>query len=359
MVFPRTYDFGVQCDSTQIAITDQSREIGMMVSVIVCTRNHAHSLRNTMPTIGRVTVPAGLHVELLIVDNGSTDNTAEIVQKANLSNIHLRYIHESRTGQCFARNRGLVESKGEVILFTDDDVRPETNWIDGMCGPIVRGEADAVAGSVRIAPHLERPWLKGDLRGWVACTDVVDLHAPGSAAGANMAFSRRVLEKVPAFDTELGPGASGFYDEALFWRQLVKAGFRLVARPEIEVEHHFDESRLQATAFRETAMKLGRSWSYMHYHWEHGRIRFVAAKLWIWRLRQLLGQFRKSNAVGADPDPNDLCALFRISALEEFVRLTRKGIRNYPRHGLVKRSQGHGVSPAMGNSELVRGIELQ
>jgi glycosyltransferase involved in cell wall biosynthesis len=326
----------------------------MKVSIIICTRNRAESLKETLAAIEKVHVPSDLSAELVVVDNGSTDRTAAIAQEFRLQNMPLRYLQEPRAGKGYAYNTGMAHSAGEVFLFTDDDVRPPRNWIMGMSEPILCGQADGVAGAVRLPPHLERPWLKGELRGWVACTDVIDLHSPGSVAGANMAISRSVTRKVPAFDTELGPGASGFFDEAMFWRQILHAGFRTIGRPDIVVEHHFDEARLKRDSFNDAARKMGRSWSYVYYHWEHGNIRFAAAKVWKYKFLRILHQMRALLSQKQEPDPSTLNTLFQLSLHEEFIRLRNRGIRNYARHALVKGDQHFDGRRHPGQSEFAR-----
>lgn len=131
-------------------------------------------------------------------------------------------------------------SKGDILLFTDDDVRPEHVWIPTMCAPIAEGRADAVAGGIEIAAHLRREWMEGFHRDFLASTEALDPGSIGAMIGANCAFSRSVLNKVPAFDPELGPGALGFCDDVLFSRQLVNAGYRLTAVFDYPVTHHFD-----------------------------------------------------------------------------------------------------------------------
>jgi hypothetical protein len=87
---------------------------------------------------------------------------------------------------------------------------------------------------------------------------------------ANMAFARRVLEKVPAFDPEIGPGALGSCEEALFSRQLVKAGFRLAAAGEDStVAHHCGQQRLTRGSLADALQRQGRSQAYVDYHWRH------------------------------------------------------------------------------------------
>jgi hypothetical protein len=101
--------------------------------------------------------------------------------------------------------------------------------------------------------------------------------------GANMAFSRAVANTVREFDLALGAGALGFYEETLFCWQMLKAGFRLITRLEVSVEHHFDLSRLNYARLLSIARSMGRSEAYVAYHWRgDGR---PPSPLTLWRAR--------------------------------------------------------------------------
>ena len=233
------------------------------VSIIICTRNRAPELQETLAALARATIPADLPTELVVVDNGSTDGTREVFDRTPVPGINKCYISEPHGGQARARNSGLAASGGAIILFTDDDVRMPPGWIEGMCRPILSGEADAVAGGVRIAAHLYRPWMGPTHRNWVASTETLSREPNWRMVGANMAFSREITSKIPAFDPELGPGALGFGDETLLSHQIVAAGFKVALALDVEVEHRFDASRLTRESFLAIAVRMGRSQAYI------------------------------------------------------------------------------------------------
>ena len=251
------------------------------VSVIVCTRNRCDSLQATLATIGQAVVPPGWKMEVLIVDNGSTDSTKSLVLSMSAGNASLHYISEPRKGKCYAYNTGVSAAKGDIFLFTDDDVKVPVNWVEEMCRPITTGMADAVAGGVvfppAVAAALSTPPLLWRLS-WFASSEALDPKAPSRMIGANMAFHRRVLQKVPGFDVELGPGALGFGDETLFSRQLLAAKYRLVGALDVTVEHHFDLSRLTNDKLLAAARDMGRTHAFVFHHWEHQRSRLF----WLW-----------------------------------------------------------------------------
>lgn len=225
------------------------------VSILIPTRDRCDDLRLTLEHLGRVAVPAGWRVELLVVDNGSSDDTKAVAMSADLPNVEFRYLYDGRKGKSHAFQTGLAEAGGRAVLFTDDDVHVPANWIEAMCGPILNGTADTVQGGVRIAPHLERPWLKGVLRIWAASVED-PVHRPQGLVGANMATSREAIAIAGPFDLRLGPGASGYFEDTVFGWAVERAGLRILYLPDVAVEHNFDPDRLQISAFMGAARRM-------------------------------------------------------------------------------------------------------
>lgn len=312
-------------------------------SLIICTRDRASALAETLNALERVAIPAGCTAELLIVDNGSSDNTAAIVSDVRLSNIPSKYLYEPRRGQCFARNTGIAAAAGDIIIFLDDDVIPSRDWLVTMCEPILEGRAEAVAGGIVMAPHLLRAWMEPLHKSWLAGTEEFDPAAPDTLVGGNMAFSRRVLERVPAFDTALGPGQLGFGDDTLFGWQLKVAGYRLASAFQAPVEHHFDPSRLTRASFMSAARARGRTIAYLDYHWYHREERWPALllaraflRLLVWWVSHPKYVFRNEGATTAE--------MYHIWNLHRRLRYFRERTRprNYDREGLTKKPQPSG-----------------
>lgn len=308
----------------------------MNASIIIVTRDRADDLRPTLAALAGIDIPAEFEVELLVIDNGSTDNTAELVQSCEMPRISVRYILETRPGLSHGRNRGLAEAKGEIILFTDDDVRPPVGWLAGMCEPILSGEADAVAGGVKIAPDLLRPWMSPMHRAWLASSEWLERGKPQAMVGANMVFSRRVLEKVPGFDTELGAGALGSGEESLFSSQLIAAGYRIADRMDICMEHHFQPSRLKRSSWLSAAEKLGISHAYRGHHWEHwgcrmGKLRrfLASAKVIAWRATHP-SEIREEGC-----SERELNLIYHRAIINGHLQVSKQP-RKYAKHGLVK-----------------------
>lgn len=241
-----------------------------IVSIIICTRNRCRSLDETLSSLLRCHPPQNFACELLVVDNGSSDETRQVVDARSSGWLKVDWIPEPRIGQCYARNTGLKRARGDVVLFTDDDVVVPEDWILRMPRAILEGKADAVAGGVDLDGPCQTAIEKLGLRpfaGWWASTEQLDPHQPERMVGANMAFSRSVAERIGGFDTNLGPGALGFADETLFSYQVVGEGFRLVAHLDTPVVHRFDLQRLTRASILESARSMGRSRAYLFHHW--------------------------------------------------------------------------------------------
>ena len=246
-------------------------------TIIICTRNRAEHLRKTLNSIGALRVPDELRVSLLVVDNNSTDHTAEVVRDCGVINMPVSYLVEPKRGLVHARNRGLENTSGDFLLWTDDDVRVPQDWVQRMTEPLLAGSADGVSGRIRMARNLERPWMERTHYFRLADNRFrtpLDL----SMVGANMAFTRRVLEVVPQFDPELGAGGLGQRDDTLFSQQVRLAGFR-VCQVECEVEHHFEPARLLRAAWLRHGEASGKSAAMLRVHWERSPI--PLARLWL------------------------------------------------------------------------------
>ncbi len=277
------------------------------VSIILCTRDRADSLRQTLESLRECDRPPDLSVEFVVVDNGSTDHTRQVVEETVFHGSPLRRVFEPAPGLSRARNAGLRATASDVILFTDDDVRVPADWIAGMCQPILSGKADAVAGGVHFPAEYETRLSREPFRsrrGWLASTEAMDPDDPRGLVGANMAFSRKVADALGGFDPELGAGALGFCEESLFALRLLDAGFRIRTACGVSVEHHFDLSRLTRSTLLKMASRMGQSAAYVDYHWNGddaavgSQVGRAAILLFLERLKapwRMLGQVTTGN----------------------------------------------------------------
>jgi len=166
-----------------------------------------------------------------------------------LDNMQVRYLLEARKGKGHALNAGLAEARGDIILFLDDDTIPAEDWTEQMVSALLKGDFEVVTGQITIASNLKRLWLTAAHKWWLASSHDAQPHRGSrELIGANMGFRRSVLERVGAFDPELGPGALGLAKDTLFGWQLVEAGFKIGYAPRAGATHQLDASRLRRTS---------------------------------------------------------------------------------------------------------------
>lgn len=220
-------------------------------SIIICTFNRAESLRDTLRAVRALRAEEGRSWEVVVVDNNSSDNTRDVVAAVQNDWPLLRYEFEPSQGLSHARNRGIAVARGAVLLFTDDDVLPEPEWMEKTLAGLERFDADACGGY--IAPIWEvppPPWLTERFHGFLAVrTDRTDceLMGPDDPApfGANMAFRRTVFERVGAFDTSRGRKgavlASG--EDGEMFERIRRANLRAAFLGESRVHHKVEAFR--------------------------------------------------------------------------------------------------------------------
>jgi glycosyltransferase involved in cell wall biosynthesis len=132
----------------------------MRVSVVICTWNRCEHLRSTLESLRALVVPADQEWELLVVNNNSSDATDEVIA-AFQGLLPLRRLFEGVVGLSRARNTGVRAATGELILFTDDDVRVDPSWMIAYLEAAKQWPDAGYFGGVI------RPWFAADVPAWV------------------------------------------------------------------------------------------------------------------------------------------------------------------------------------------------
>ncbi len=311
----------------------------MLASVILCTLRRAAQIGATLDSLLAQPRPVGLELELVVVENGPPDGTRAEVERRVKAAIGwtLRYLHVEQKGKSRALNAGLAAARGELLFFVDDDLRFSPRWLTDLSALILSGQSDGATSPITIPAHLLRPWMTPYHLGWLGCIRYRNREQPDEMPGANMALHRRTLERVPAFDLELGGGGLGNCEDTLFSRQVVAAGFRLAFAPEAPVEHHFEPAKLRYAQWRANAAAAGRSRAYLHHHWLHLPVSLarcrrlqLQAKL---ALRRRLYPMPGAHSEGIAPW--ELSYLTDLAFLEQFA-VERQQPRKYGLRGLRK-----------------------
>ncbi|HTR22508.1 MAG TPA: glycosyltransferase [Terriglobales bacterium] len=223
------------------------------ITLIVCTYNRCSSLAKTLEIIAASKVPNSIAWEILVVDNNSTDETRSVV--AYLGRRfpgRFRYVFEGQQGLSCARNRGIRESTGEILVFTDDDVTAEPDWLWNLTSELRGGEWAGAGGQIT-------PLWSGPPPKWVLTTDTnitgpyavfnmgpepVELKRP--PYGANMAFRREMFARYGDFRVDLGRSGTNLQgrEEVEFANRLLAAGERLRYEPRAVIYHTIPRCRM-------------------------------------------------------------------------------------------------------------------
>ena len=271
MVRVQAADEIIETDRNHFLELVKSRRLAMgtsnqiSVDVVICTRDRCKDLAATLESLQRPEVTHGLDVALTVIDNGSSDATRQSVEQQSWPHLTPGYHYHGDGGLASARNAGLAITKHRWVVFIDDDIRPKDGWLDAMIQPLLAGRFDAVVGTIRPAAHLRRAWMGHAVASALALNDhELASNKPPNLIGANMAFDREVLNRVPCFDTVLDPGGLGYAGDTLFSMQLGEAGLRVGRAVDAVVDHHFHEDRLLRRSILSSTKGFARSRRYIN-----------------------------------------------------------------------------------------------
>jgi len=185
-----------------------------MITVAICTYNRCESLWRTLASLADQTSINWSQVEVIVVDNNCTDNTASVVSSF-ADRIPLRRVLESSQGLANARNRALAEFRGELIIFTDDDVLLDPEWLVAYRDAFAAfPDAGFGGGSLRPLWSEGPPdWFRGehlefidDIIGWYELSPTTRYLELGEAGpfGASFAVRRDFVKRLGPFKADLG-----------------------------------------------------------------------------------------------------------------------------------------------------------
>jgi GT2 family glycosyltransferase len=208
--------------------------------------------------------PDSVAAELLIVDNGSTDDTARVLARAatGAKRFPIRVLKEERQGKSNALNRGLSAAAGKILLVVDDDVVVHPEWLIKHLESHGSSRFDALQG--RVLPGVDpegRPADPHRLREYNI--PIIDYgresHEIRGLTGTNMSLKRTVFEKVGLFDPRLGPGAAGFSEDTEYSIRIRRAGFIIGYTPDAVVYHELSPDRYGRSYNRKVEYRKGLS----------------------------------------------------------------------------------------------------
>ena len=234
-------------------------------TVLICTHNRCGVLPRALEAVGKLEAPLRGAAELIVVDNASTDDTAEVVRRfAAKASLKVRYVHEPRKGHSVALNAGVAAARGDVIAFTDDDACPRPDWLRQIQTALSTHEADWVIG--KVVPEWDGPpprWFSPRFNPHFALLDYGA--QPFMVAtrdhhffGVNHACRRSALARVGMYreDRGLVGELSGQGNDIDLFERALTMGLRLVYWPAALVRHIIARPRQTKKYWRDRVLAI-------------------------------------------------------------------------------------------------------
>lgn len=234
----------------------------MKFSIIVCTYNRAAILDECLKALTKQSISSD-QFEVIIVNNNSSDHTAEVAQKYIAENSNFRLVTELKQGLSNARNLGFAVANAEWVGYIDDDAKARPNYIERIFEVIEKWDFDCFGG-------IDVPWYKNEKPFWYKDSyfgsrlnyDNISLVKDDEyITGFSMNFKKDLLEKAKGFSPELGmTGDKIAYSEEidiqLRMRDMgpLKVGYD----PALVVDHLVQDYKLDLDWFFISSFALGR-----------------------------------------------------------------------------------------------------
>jgi len=182
----------------------ESNSDAPIVSIVVCTRNRSDKLRACLTAIQRMKPTASS--ELVVVDNGSTDETPRVLEEfRSKMGATMITATEARRGLSRGLNRALALTRGEIIVFVDDDCYPAPDLIERTVEAMHLRHLDYVGGRIELYDTADASITTKTDPEPLDIPPMTHIR-PGLLHGCNMAVRRSVFDKIGAFDPLMGVG---------------------------------------------------------------------------------------------------------------------------------------------------------
>ena len=289
-----------------------------MISVILCTYNRDRYIYNVLRSIVNGDLPRSEY-EIVLVDNNSSDNTKGECQRfvADFPDVVLRYCYEEKQGLSHARNCGITNAHGDLLVYVDDDAIVNKEYLSTYADFFKRN-SDAVAAGGPILPQYdgceEPEWMSHYTRQLITGKLYLGEHErefPHDAfpGGGNAAYRKSVFDTVGLFNPELGRKGNSLLgaEEKDLFDKMTTAGMHFYYLPTAILYHLIPSKKLTKDYFDRLTYGIGVSERYRTQ--QIGTVKYLkrllkeavkwAATLVLWIGFALKGQFNKGNKLVA------------------------------------------------------------
>lgn len=218
-------------------------------AVLLATRDRARDLERTLQTLREQRVPAGWRVEAVLVDDGSLDDTPQVLQRfaRDPGPFEALLVRTEGGGKSAALNRATAETDAPILAFTDDDMDHEPGWLAALVEHLETCGCAGAHGRIEVGfPAGRPPWMtrKGELLLGASHEAARPDGSVRHLSGGNMAVRAEIARRAGPFREDLGPrGARVGYSEDVEWSLRVGALGRLCYCPAAGNVHRIPPSR--------------------------------------------------------------------------------------------------------------------
>ena len=243
---------------TAQVINSGNHVMAIDLSVIIPTRNRASLLKKALLSITKQTFPSD-QFEVIVVDNGSIDDTAEICKKYESKLPEFQWIYEKTPGLHVGRHLGLEHARGEILVYADDDIVAFPTWLEGVAESFQDHEVALVGGRILPKYETEPPsWVEafwiyyeyGKILGWYSLADFGDEPkeiSPMVVWGCNYSIRKKVLIEAGGFHPDSMPQELIKYrgdGEIHVSRKIQEMRYKTLYNPKASVYHWVPKSRM-------------------------------------------------------------------------------------------------------------------
>lgn len=249
----------------------------MFLSVIIPTRNRARHLEGMLSSLRGQTHGAE-SFEVLVVDNGSTDNTREVCETCQAFLPNFQYLDESHPGLHMGRHLGMKRAQADILVYADDDIEAFPTWLEGIAETFRDEEVVLVAGKNLPKFQIEPPaWIRcmwekdrkgGRMLPYLSILDLGDevkVVNPYYVFGCNFSIRKSILLEAGGFHPDAMPSELIRYrgdGETHVARYIIEHDYKAVYHPKASVHHLIPRDRLKESYFFNRAFSQGISDSY-------------------------------------------------------------------------------------------------
>jgi len=256
----------------------------VMLSVIIPTRNRADLLKSALQSLETQTLPSNFF-EVLVIDNGSTDNTRQVVELARQRLGNVRYFYDPTPGLHVGRHLGMKMAESDILVYADDDIEAFPTWLEAIAESFQDPEVVLVGGKNLPKWESEPPeWIlkmwepdkNGDrVLGYLSILDLGNERKfinPFYVFGCNFSIRKKILLEAGGFHPDAFPQELIKYrgdGESHVSRYISDHNYKALYHPQASVYHIVPSSRLTEDYFCQRAHNQGISDSYTKIRLQH------------------------------------------------------------------------------------------